>query len=213
MAPIDLTLPISHNLPSFPGSPKPHFIPWSKIKTDEYNLELLFFSSHSGTHLDAPYHFVEKGQKVHQISTTRLISNATLLRMPKGPNQKITKNDVKRFEKKYGAIKNGSTLVFFTGWQKNLEKEFYFKSNPGLDASCAEYLVSKKINLIGIDSPSIDVGNDARFSVHKILLKNNVLILENLCNLEKIPRMHFRLIALPLKLKNATGSPARAVAI
>ena len=52
--PIDLTLLISQKLPSFPGSPKPQFIPWSKIKNDGYNLELLFLSSHSGTHIDAP---------------------------------------------------------------------------------------------------------------------------------------------------------------
>ena len=55
MKPIDLTLTISKNLPSFPGSPVPKFIPWAKIKTDGYNLELLFLSSHSGTHMDAPF--------------------------------------------------------------------------------------------------------------------------------------------------------------
>ncbi|MEE9563650.1 MAG: cyclase family protein, partial [Nitrosopumilaceae archaeon] len=54
MAILDLTLTISKNLPMFPGSPKPQFIPWSTIKKDGYNLELLFLSSHSGTHMDAP---------------------------------------------------------------------------------------------------------------------------------------------------------------
>ena len=82
-----------------------------------------------------------------------------------------------------------------------------------MSTSAARYLVSKKINLVGIDSPSIDKGNDTNFSVHQIFSKNNVLILENLCNLEKIPRVHFKLIVLPLKLKDATGAPVRAVAI
>jgi kynurenine formamidase len=211
--PIDLTLTISQNLPSFPGSPKPHLIPWSKIKTDGYNLELLFFSSHTGTHLDAPFHFDEKGSKIHQIPPSRLISNAILIKISKGPYQLITKTDIINFEKKYEKIENDSTVIFATGWQKNLGKKSFFKNNPGLSSSAAKYLVSKKVNLIGTDSPSIDIGTDRKFSIHHILSKNNVLIVENLCNLEKISGIHFKLIVLPLKLKNATGSPVRAIAI
>ena len=213
MDPIDLTLTISQNIPSFPGSPKPHFIPWSKIKTDGYNLELLFLSSHTGTHIDAPFHFNEKGAKIHQISPSRLISNAVLIEIRKGPNQQITKSDIINFEKKYEKIENYSTVILATGWQKNLGKKSFFKDNPGLSYSAAKYLISKNINLIGIDSPSIDIGSDRKFSVHHILSKNNVLIVENLCNLEKISGIHFKLIVLPLKLKDATGSPVRAIAI
>jgi len=211
--PIDLTLTISQNMPIFPGSPKPHFISWSKIKTEGYNLELLFLSSHTGTHLDAPFHFFDKGSKIHQISPSRFISDAILIKIPKGSNQLITKVDIINFEKKYKLIKNNSTVIFLTGWQKNLEKKSFFKNNPGLSSSAAKYLISKNINLVGIDSPSIDIGTDGRFSVHHIFSKNNVLIVENLCNLEKISNIHFRLIVLPLKLKDATGSPVRALAI
>ena len=213
MEPIDLTLTISQNIPSFPGSPKPHFIPWSKIKTEGYNLELLFLSSHTGTHLDAPFHFFEKGSKIHQISPSRFISNAILIKIPKGSRQLITKTDIINFEKKYEIIKDNSTVIFSTGWQKNLEKKSFFKNNPGLSSSASKYLISKNINLVGIDSPSIDIGTDGRFSVHHIFSKNNVLIVENLCNLEKISDIHFKLIVLPLKLKDATGSPVRALAI
>jgi arylformamidase len=210
---IDLTLTISQNLPTFPGSPKPNFIPWSKIKTDGYNLELLFLSSHTGTHLDAPFHFKNKGKKIHQISPSRLISDAILIRLQKSSNQSITKKDIINFEKKWGVIKENSTIIFSTGWQKNILKKYYFLNNPGLSDSAAKYLISKKLNLVGIDSPSIDLGKNSRFSVHHILAKNNVLILENLCNLEKISRIYFKLIVFPLKLKDATGSPVRAIAI
>ena len=67
MVPIDLTLTITENLPTFPGSPKPKFIPWEKIIPDGYNLELLFLSSHTGTHMDAPFHFLEKGKTIDKI--------------------------------------------------------------------------------------------------------------------------------------------------
>jgi len=65
--PIDLTLEISNMLPSFPGSPSPQFISWADKKSDGYNLELIFLSSHTGTHLDAPYHFVERGVGIDKI--------------------------------------------------------------------------------------------------------------------------------------------------
>ncbi len=80
---LDLTLTISDKIPTFPGSPKPNFIPWERIKDNGYNLELLFLSSHTGTHLDAPYHFLENGAKIHEISPTRLICEAVLIKTKK----------------------------------------------------------------------------------------------------------------------------------
>jgi kynurenine formamidase len=210
---IDLTLTISQSIPTFPGSPKTQFIPWSTLKEDGYNLELLFLSSHTGTHLDAPYHFVKNGAKIHQIPLDRLLGNAILIKIKKGKNQTISKNDLVLFERKNGNIPNHSSIIFNTEWQKNLNSDFYFINNPGLSESAATYLVSKKINLVGIDSPNIDLGKDKTFSVHKILAKNNILIVENLSNLNKIYSKRFNFVILPLKLKNATGSPVRAIAI
>lgn len=83
MNPIDLTLVISPALPVFPGSPRPQFIPWSDIKDDGYNLELLFLSSHTGTHIDAPYHFASDGITIHQIPLDRLIGRGILIKSPK----------------------------------------------------------------------------------------------------------------------------------
>jgi len=210
---LDLTLTISESIPSFPGSPSPQFLPWSTIKDDDYNLELLFLSSHTGTHLDAPYHFENNGAKIHQIPVTRLIGKGLLIKIKKVKDQTITKKDLLEFERKNGNIKNFSSVIFFTDWQKNLNKKFYFTNNPGLSKSAADYLVSKKINLVGIDSPSIDLGRNKSFVAHKIFAKNNILIVENLSNLEKIPTLDFEFIILPLKLKDATGSPVRAIAI
>ena len=210
---IDLTLTISENIPTFPGSPQPNFINWENIKKDGYNLELLFLSTHTGTHIDAPYHFLKKGQKIHQITTKRLVTETVLIKIRKDSDQSITKTDIEKFEKKYGKIDDGSTVIFHTGWQKNLEKKSYFLKNPGLAISAAKYLALKKINLVGIDSPSIDLGKDSKFSVHHILAKNGILIVENLANLEKIHSEKFHLIVAPLKLKNATGSPVRAMAL
>jgi len=210
--PIDLTLTISKSIPNFPGSPKPQFILWSNIENDGYNLELLFFSSHTGTHIDAPYHFIKNGLKIHQIPLDRLMGKATLIKLKKTKNEPITKLDIISFEKRNGIISNNSSIFFFTGWQKNLNKNNYFTENPGLAISAAKYLVLKKINLVGIDSPSIDLGKDESYNIHHILSKNNILIVENLSNLNKISSNEFNFTILPLKIKNATGSPVRAVA-
>ena len=210
---IDLTLTISQSIPTFPGSPKTQFILWSTLKEDGYNLELLFLSSHTGTHLDAPYHFVKNGAKIHQIPLNRLLGNGILIKIKKERNQAITKNDLVSFERKNGNIPKHSSIIFHTEWQKNLNTDFYFINNPGLSESAATYLVSKEINLVGIDSPNIDLGKDKTFSVHKIFAKNNILIVENLSNLNKISSKQFDFVILPLKLKDATGSPVRAIAI
>ena len=207
---IDHTLTVSEKTPTFPDSPRPHFIEWETIAKDGYNLELLFLSSHTGTHIDAPFHFVKNGKKIHEILPERLVNEAVLIKIRKKANQAILKTDIQKFEKKHGQIKSGIAVIFWTGWQNNLEKDFYFSKNPGLTSSAANYLVTKKINLVGIDCPSIDLGSDSKFSVHHILARNNILIVENLASLEKINSDKFHLITAPLKLKNATGSPIRA---
>ena len=209
---IDLTLTISDKIPTFPGSPQPNFIPWENVKEDGYNLELLFLSSHTGTHMDAPHHFLEKGAKIHEISLEKLVSEAILIKSKKNGGESITKTDIQKFEKKHEKIMDFSSVIFQTSWQRNLQKKYYFTKNPGLSVSAAKYLASKKISLVGIDSPSIDVGTDSKFSVHQIFAKKGMLIVENLANLDKIKSPKFHLVVLPLKLKNATGSPVRAIA-
>ena len=209
---IDLTLTVSDKIPTFPDSPQSSFIPWENVKEDGYNLELLFLSTHTGTHMDAPYHFLEKGAKIHEISLKKLVSEAVLIKSKKKGGESITKTDIQKFEKKHGKIDGFSSVIFSTGWQRNLQKKYYFTKNPGLSLSAAKYLASKKINLVGIDSPSIDLGTDSKFSVHQIFAKKGILIVENLANLEKIKSSKFHLVVLPLKLKNATGSPVRAIA-
>ena len=209
---LDLTLTVSENIPTFPGSPQPSFVQDKNIKNEGYNSELLFLSSHTGTHLDAPYHFQEKGEKIHEISLKRLVSSAILVKSRKKGDQPITKTDIQKFEKRHGKIPSGSAVIFWTGWQKMIKNNSYFIRNPGLSTAAAKYLISKKINLVGTDSPSIDLGKDKRFPVHHIFSKNNILIVENLTNLEKIRASKFHFVVLPLKLKGATGSPVRAIA-
>lgn len=212
----DLTLPISPRLPTFPDSPPPRFIGWSELRgRGGYNMELVFMSSHSGTHIDAPYHFARGGRTVDKIPVGRLAGrSAILIRIPKGAGGAVTRSDIASHERKNGTLPRDCTVVFCTGWQKNrLHSRDYFTRNPGLSRDAARYLASRKANLVGIDSPSIDAGGDDKFPAHRLLSKNDVLIVENLAGLEAIRRAEFTLWVMPLKLRGASGSPVRAVGI
>ena len=141
---IDLTLTVSNKIPTFPGSPQPNFIPWENIKEDGYNLELLFLSSHTGTHMDAPYHFLKKGAKIHEISLKKLVSEAVLIKSKKKRGESITKTDIQKFEKKYGKIASFSSVIFYTGLQRNLQKKHYFEKILGCQFQLQNILHPKR---------------------------------------------------------------------
>jgi kynurenine formamidase len=207
---IDLTLGISANIKVFPGSPQPSFIKWSRYDVHGYDSEVMFLSTHTGTHMDAPSHFISGTATIDKIEIDRFIcNNALLLKIEKKSNQTINRDDIIVGEE----IKEKDTIVFFTHWASQIEKDNYISENPGLSTDAAEYLVEKKVNAVAIDGPSIDPGIDASFKAHKILLSNDILIIENLCNLEKFNTGRFTLIITPLKLISASGSPVRAIGI
>ena len=138
------------------------------------------------------------------------MNNVHLLNISKSSNQLITTEDIINSNTD---IKENDSIIFSTGWEHNYNSDYYMSSNPGLSPDAATYLSNKKINAVAIDSPSIDSGVESKFPVHQILLKNDVLIIENICNLTQIDKKILKLIAIPLKLQGATGSPIRALAI
>jgi len=215
---VDLTHEISPGIRVFPGSPQPAFIKWSKFDTHGYDSEVMFLSTHTGTHMDAPCHFTLNGKSIDQIDVNRFICKETiLLKIEKETNELITRRDIMDCGL---SIEKNDSIIFDTGWEKHYDKkenqktEDYVMANPGLGADASQFLVESKVNAVAIDSPSIDAGTDNNFISHKILLSNNVLVIENLCNLEKLSSgQRFTFIVTPLKLVHATGSPIRAIGI
>jgi kynurenine formamidase len=211
---IDLTRRISSSIRVFPGSPQPCFIQWSKFDCHGYDSEVMFMSTHTGTHVDAPCHFKPGLASIDMISADRLVCNAVLIRAEKRASQLIEQQDLGN------QIMQGDAVVIATGWEKRAASRNYMTENPGLSEQAARYLAKKKVNAVAIDCPSIDAGTDSRFTAHNILLPNNILAVENLCNLDRIAittttsnSNKFTLIISPLKLGGATGSPARVLAL
>jgi arylformamidase len=217
---IDLTMRITPSIRVYPGSPQPSFIPWSKFDHHGYDSEAMFMSTHTGTHVDAPNHFKPGLASIDMISSDRFICNAVLIRAEKSANQLIEEQDLGNHQ-----IREGDAVVIATGWEKRSGSRNYMSENPGLSEQAARYLARKRVNAVAIDCPSIDGGADSRFIAHNILLSCNILVVENLCNLNRVTRSRgrssrssrssttFTLIISPLKLGGATGSPARVLAL
>jgi arylformamidase len=193
----------------FPGSPQPSFIEWSKFEIHGYSSEVMFLSTHTGTHIDAPSHFIPDSRTIDKIKVSRFVSRSILIKIPKKADQQITLNDIINCK-----IHENDTVVFATGWEKRFKNDNYMMNNPGLSLDAAEYLVSNRVNAVAIDGPSIDRGVDNNFNIHSALLSNDIPIIENLCNLEELSSVKsFTLIVNPLKLVGASGSPVRAIAL
>ena len=209
---VDLTVGITPDIKIFSGYPQPIFIKWSKLEIHGYDSEVMFLSTHTGTHIDAPSHFRAglnaATTTIDEVAVNRFVCRALLLRVSKKPNQTITYKDIMN---NCNDVSEKDTIVFSTGWERHINKDNYITENPGLSVNAAKFLIEKKVNAVAIDGPSIDAGTDSNFTVHKILLSNNVIIIENLCNLRKINNRRFTLLVAPLKLIGASGSPAHAI--
>ena len=163
---------------------------------------------HCGTHMDSPFHFFDDGPTIDQISLDRFIGISVFANLkPLEKRSEIGFEQLIKFEKE---VKKYKKIVIQTGWQDRWNDASYFTDFPVLSEKAAEFLVSCGVNLIGIDTPSVD---NPPFPAHIELLGNNVVIVENLTNLDTINESLFQLVVVPLKIKGAEASPARALAM
>ncbi|MCS6768691.1 MAG: cyclase family protein [Candidatus Nitrosocaldus sp.] len=206
---IDLTRMIEYDMPVFEQRIRPMLIPWSRLDLHGYELELMFMSTHTGTHMDAPSHF-SRGMSIDEIPLDVLVSHAVLVEARKGEKGYIYKDDLRELD---GYDLEGRSVIISTGWEDRWGSPNYLSSNPGLSRESAEYLLGRGVILVGIDTANIDHPEDRDFTVHRVLLPNGIPIVENLCNLRAVGRREFRLIASPLKIRGSTGSPIRALAM
>ena len=197
---IDLSLELSEKTPVFPGDPAPIIKQVFSIQPNGSSLHFYSFGGHSSTHIDAPAHFMEKGQKLSEISLENFCGEGIVVH-----SQNLNVIDIDILDN----IKvSKDQIVFFrTDYISNIDKEDYFSAYPVISERLAGRLTELKVKMIGIDSPSPD--RDP-WPVHKILLPKNILIIENLCNLDKLPE-RFKVYAFPIKVKT-DGVPVRVVA-
>lgn len=195
---IDLSMYLNEETPVYPGDPTPQFTKIAEKAEHGFSDHNLNFNTHFGTHIDSPWHMLEGAKKLKDFPITTFAGEAIVLDCR---GQREITLDVTE-------VKSGDIVLLRTDHTKNIHEEDYFTANPIISFKLAERLVEKKVKMVGIDSFSPD---NPPFQIHKLLLSNDILILENLVNLDKITKPRAKLYAFPLKLEN-DGAPVRAVA-
>jgi len=199
-------LKISNELPTYPGDPTVNISPKIEYKDKGCNVLSLCMGTHSGTHVDVPLHLIDGGASLDQIQLDRFMGEALFAEIIKGPNEKITLDEVKKLN-----LKDGDILIVRTGWETNSYKENYFKGFPYFSVAAADYLISKGIKAIGADIPAVD-GPEQNGAFHKKMMLSGIVIIEALTNLKQIAGKRMFFSALPLNILCADGSPVRAIA-
>jgi arylformamidase len=206
----DLTHIIYSDMPVFPGTEQPIFEKANTLQKDGFQEAKITMYSHTGTHIDAPAHMMSDGPYLDNLDIEHFIGNATILDFSNIDIKLIDIESLKPYEKK---IKNVEFIIIKTGWSKFWGEKKYYEGFPSLSEESAKWLSQFNLKGIGIDAISIDDMDSTTFAVHKILMPKNIIIIENLTNLDSISNEYFILSILPLKNKDADGSPVRAISI
>jgi kynurenine formamidase len=183
------------------------------IERDGWNARNLQLYSHAGTHMDAPIHFGIEGPTIDEFTIQDLHGRAWVVNLePVLPRQQIELRHLGAVSEK---IEPGDIVLFRTGWSRFVYEPKYRDELPGISMELAEWLVERKVKMIGVEPPSVaDVNNREELTlVHQTLFRGNVIIVEGLTNLDAIGAEEVEFFALPLKIKDGDGCPCRAFAI
>ena len=185
-------------------------------------------SEHGGTHLDAPIHFAPGVLAVADIPLAQLIGPAQVIDIREqcaaDPDYLLSPEDIRAHEGRHGRIEPGAVVLVLTGFGAFYpDPKRYLGSDvrgtasglhfPGIGAAAASLLVERRIDLIGIDTASLDHGPSPDFAAHRVFSEANTPGLENVANLEKLPPLGATILALPMKIEGGTGAPCRVIAV
>lgn len=198
---IDLTHTVTDGMAVFPGDAKPAIAQVSSIDAGGFNNFSISTPMHVGTHIDGALHMLAGGKKLSEYPVSHFFGMAHLIDA-RGQTRVLA--DLLDGH----TIKPGDMVVVWTDSYKKFGTEAYFNDYPEISADFARALVNKGVKMLAIDTPSPD---RAPYPIHKTLLENDVLIVENLNNVADIKVESFQLIALPAKF-DADSAPCRAVA-
>lgn len=205
MTTIDVSMPLFPGMPAFPGDPLFASRPAQSIaRGDAYNVSQLSLSTHAGTHVDPPRHFLPEGATTDQLDLATLRGPCWVVGIPDDVTS-IGSTEV-------GSVPSGARRVLFRTsnsgrWHRKLE---FFPDYVALGVAGAKALLSKGIRLVGIDSLSIESDPSGTFPVHHTLLDGGALILEGLLLADVRPGA-YELDCLPLRVRGGDGGPARVL--
>ena len=204
---IDLTLPIKH------GNPGVRIEPARRLESDGWNASTLSLYSHCGTHMDAPMHFGVGSQTIDELPVDQLMGPAWVVDVrPIEPRALIGIEHIKGIAED---IQAGDSMLICTGWSERFGGDAYRNGLPRISEELARWCVAKRIRMLGVEPPSVaDVNNlDELSTIHRILFEGGVIVVEGLANLSSLTGPKVTFVALPLKIADGDGAPARAIAM
>ena len=201
----DITLSISPRSVVFPGDPTVVIEPFSNVAEHGCRTSEMRFSLHTGTHLDAPLHVLEGAAGVDEIALDVLMGAAQIFDLT-GEEQGIDESALRACW-----VDGTERVLIKTGSSRPLKKGQFNEEFSFLKPDAAEFLIRSGVQLVGIDSISVDGFAAVDLPVHRLLLEAGITIVEAL-DLEGVPAGNYGLICLPLKVE-ADGAPVRAVLV
>jgi len=209
---IDLTHVISPDMPVYPGTEGPRLEEANTYERDGFKETRLNMYSHTGTHMDAPAHLFAHRTTLDAFDASQFAGSAVVIDCRElGTGERITMAHVNRNREN---ADRAEFILFCTGWDRYWGNEEYFGEYPYIDDEVAQYLISGKKKGVGLDVIGLDPIADENLTLHKKLFQENeMVIIENLTNLDKVGKGLFMFCALPLRYEQADGSPIRAVAM
>ncbi len=195
----DLTMPISERTPNFPDDPAIVIRQVSTIEADGYNKKLITLHSHCSTHIDAPLHMIAGGKSLADLPIEAFIGEGVVLDV-RGQQE---------IETNLSQVLEGDIVFFCTSHTDKAGLPDFFTGNPVLTVPMAQALIDRKVKIVGLDSFTSD---NEPYTIHKMLLGQEILIVENLVGLLPLAGIRFKCTILPLKIQNADGAPCRVIA-
>jgi kynurenine formamidase len=221
---VDLSQQLEEHMPHYPTHSKFHHVMWNSYWHGERSLTYqLMMNEHSGTHVDAPAHFISDTKPdahvtMENVPLDRLIGRGVRIDSRQfRAGESVPLSFLGAWEQQHGELQPGDIVLFNFGWSTRWalrpQSEEYTANWPGLSMDVARYLLGKQVKAIGTDTLSPD-NPEALGSrpIHAVVLEKQVLLIENLTNLDRLPDF-FLFLALPLKIRAGSGSPIRAVAL
>ncbi len=199
---IDISQILNDKIPVWPGDTPFHYeVSWGMEESGSVNVGQVTMSTHTGTHIDAPFHFDNDGKKVIELDFNLYIGPALVIL--------LQKPDRIGLEELEGVELNGARrlLIRTDAWK---DKTVFPESIPHIEPELAGYLAGQGVKLLGLDLPSVDPLDSKELSAHHELNRHGIHILEGLV-LDRVEPGEYELAALPLPLEQADGSPVRAV--
>lgn len=202
----DVTAPISNAMPVWPGDPPVQLTPKSHVSRDKshtVHLTSIEMGSHTGTHVDAPFHMIDGAKRLSDFALDVFVGPVTVFEIPSASS--ISRTELEQFN--WDGIERA---LFKTENSKHWQDRKFYEEFVHLEPEGAQFLADHGIRLVGIDYLSIDKFKSASHPSHFVLLKKDIIIIEGL-NLNAVPAGAYHMVALPLNLQGSDGAPARVI--